>query len=167
MVSDRQPSRGCRRSGNELAGMYYNGEGVPRDLKEAARIGTARQPSRDTLTLIFPLGFMYSKYRGRADRQLYRSGDRGIGRLPSKDSPRAQLVMGFDVRPRRGRAGGYSEAVKWHRKAAEQGDADAQYNLAFQVRRVSGEGVPKDDREAVKWIRKGRRAGPRRSAITT
>ena len=45
-----------------------------------------------------------------------------------------------------------AEAVKWYRKAADQGDADAQYNLGVMY--ASGEGVPENDAEAVKWYRK-------------
>jgi len=35
---------------------------------------------------------------------------------------------------------------------AEQGDARAQYNLGFMY--ATGEGVPENDAEAVKWFRK-------------
>ena len=45
-----------------------------------------------------------------------------------------------------------SEAVKWYRKAAEQGDADAQYNLGWMYK--NGYGISQDDSEAVKWFRK-------------
>jgi len=34
------------------------------------------------------------------------------------------------------------QAVKWFRKAAEQGDADSQFNLGVMY--ANGEGVPKD-----------------------
>ena len=44
------------------------------------------------------------------------------------------------------------EAVKWCRKAAEQNDAEAQYNLG--VCYANGRGVAKDEAEAVKWYRK-------------
>ena len=37
------------------------------------------------------------------------------------------------------------------RHAAEQGDADAQFNLGFAY--ATGEGVPQDDAEAVRWFR--------------
>ena len=43
------------------------------------------------------------------------------------------------------------EAVKWYRKAADQGFAAAQYNLGGMYYR--GEGVAKDEVEAVKWYR--------------
>ena len=36
----------------------------------------------------------------------------------------------------------YAEAVTWYRKAAEQGDADAQYNLGVMY--AKGQGVPQD-----------------------
>ena len=41
------------------------------------------------------------------------------------------------------------EAVTWCRKAADQGNATAQYNLGVMYDK--GEGVPKNDVEAYKW----------------
>jgi TPR repeat protein len=46
----------------------------------------------------------------------------------------------------------YAEVAKWHRKAAEQGAMDAQYNLAQLY--LFGEGVTQDNAEAAKWWRK-------------
>ena len=43
------------------------------------------------------------------------------------------------------------EAVKWYRLSAEQGYAEAQFNLGFMY--DNGEGVPQDYKEAVKWYR--------------
>ena len=43
------------------------------------------------------------------------------------------------------------------RQAAEQGDAEAQNKLGFMY--DEGEGVPEDDREAVKWYRKAAEQG--------
>ncbi|MDA1306902.1 MAG: sel1 repeat family protein, partial [Acidobacteria bacterium] len=43
----------------------------------------------------------------------------------------------------------YVEAVAWYRKAADQGDAAAQYNLGAMY--FKGEGVPQDYVEAHKW----------------
>ena len=45
-----------------------------------------------------------------------------------------------------------AEAVKWYRKAAEQNDAWAQFNLGYCY--ANGQGVAKDKVEAVKWYRK-------------
>jgi TPR repeat protein len=44
------------------------------------------------------------------------------------------------------------EAVRWYRKAADQGDAGAQSNLGFCY--ANGTGVAKDEVEAVRWYRK-------------
>ncbi len=44
-----------------------------------------------------------------------------------------------------------TEAVKWYRLAAEQGDADAQAFLGEMYE--NGKGVPEDETEAVKWYR--------------
>jgi len=46
---------------------------------------------------------------------------------------------------------GLAEAVKLYRKAAEQGNAEAQSNLGVMY--DEGEGVLQDDAEAVKWFR--------------
>ena len=43
------------------------------------------------------------------------------------------------------------EAVKWYRKAADQGYKYAQNNLGLMYE--DGKGVPKDYKEAVKWYR--------------
>ena len=50
-----------------------------------------------------------------------------------------------------------AEAVKWLRKAAEQGDALGQYGLGFMY--ANGHGVPRDDAEAAKWSRKAAEQG--------
>ena len=51
----------------------------------------------------------------------------------------------------------YSEAVKWFRKAAEQGYAAAQNNLGMCYK--NGEGVTRDYSEAVKWYQKAAERG--------
>ena len=43
-----------------------------------------------------------------------------------------------------------AEAVKWYRKAAEQGDAEAQANLGFMY--DNGKGVPQNDVQAYAWL---------------
>ncbi|RLB71806.1 MAG: hypothetical protein DRH07_05860, partial [Deltaproteobacteria bacterium] len=55
------------------------------------------------------------------------------------------------------------EAVKWYRKAAEQGDAKAQFNLGLMY--VKGNGVTLDHVEAVKWYRKAAEQGVAKAQI--
>ena len=51
----------------------------------------------------------------------------------------------------------YGEAVRWYRRAAEQGIARAQFNLGLMY--VKGQGVPQDDGEAARWYRKAAEQG--------
>jgi TPR repeat protein len=50
-----------------------------------------------------------------------------------------------------------AEAVGWYRKAAEQGDAGAQYNLGLC--HEIGRGVAQDEAEAVSWYAKAAEQG--------
>ena len=53
--------------------------------------------------------------------------------------------------------GDYGTASTYFRKAAEQGDADAQYFLGWMY--DNGEGVTQNDKEAVKWYLKAAEQG--------
>jgi TPR repeat protein len=45
-----------------------------------------------------------------------------------------------------------TEAVKWYRKAADKGNATAQFNLGMCYK--NGIGTSKDESEAARWFRK-------------
>jgi hypothetical protein len=64
----------------------------------------------------------------------------------------AQCMMGVMYHVGHGVPQDYIEAVRWYRKAADQGYAHAQNNLGAMY--YEGHGVPEDDAEAVKWYRK-------------
>ena len=84
----------------------------------------------------------------------------------------AQLLVGSAYRFGEGVPQDYAEAVKWYRRAAEQGEASAQNNLqavpwyrraAEQPHAVAqyslgvyhyGQGIPQDYAEAMKWYRR-------------
>jgi TPR repeat protein len=51
----------------------------------------------------------------------------------------------------------YVEAAKWFRKAAEQGEAEAQYYLGRLYEK--GQGVTEDNQQAVQWYRKAAEQG--------
>ena len=63
---------------------------------------------------------------------------------------RMAAFLGVEVRRGRGVPQDYAESVKWYRAAAEQGYADAQFNLGFSYK--EGRGVPKDYVQAHKWF---------------
>ena len=50
-----------------------------------------------------------------------------------------------------------TQAVQWYRRAAEQGDAQAQHDLGFMY--DLGRGVPQDYEQAVKWYRHAAQQG--------
>ena len=62
---------------------------------------------------------------------------------------------------RNGKPKNEAEAVKWYRKASDQGYASAQYHLALCY--YNGQGVTQDYSEAVKWYRKAAEQGDARS----
>ncbi len=71
---------------------------------------------------------------------------------------KAMYNMGNDYYyGRNGKTKDYAEAVKWYRKAAEQGYADGQNDLGYMYRK--GLGVTQDYAEAVKWYRKAAEQG--------
>jgi len=69
--------------------------------------------------------------------------------VPAWAGPQEDFKKGYGYY----QAENYDEAVKWYRKAAEQGYAPAQYRLGEL--HYDGQGVPQDYAEAAKWQRKG------------
>ena len=73
-------------------------------------------------------------------------------RLPCRVDARAQSLIGSIYREGLGVPKNDAEAVKWYRKAAQQGHVMAQVYLGFMY--DNGYGVPENDAEALKWYRK-------------
>jgi hypothetical protein len=75
-----------------------------------------------------------------------------------KGDPNAQDVLGgLYIDGQQGVPQNYTEAVKWFRRAADQGLADAQFKLGVAYDR--GQGAPQDYEEAIKWYRKAAEQG--------
>lgn len=51
----------------------------------------------------------------------------------------------------------YANAAEYFLKAAQQGDAEAQFSLANMF--VEGQGIPRDEQQAVSWFRKAAEQG--------
>lgn len=80
------------------------------------------------------------------------SGDQMSDEGGSRDDPEMQTKIGNRYKTGEGVDKNYETAVSWYRKAADQGFAGAQNNLAVMYEK--GLGVPKDDFEAAKWYRR-------------
>ena len=75
----------------------------------------------------------------------------------------SQVKMGNQYALGQGVARNSQEAVKWFRRAAEQGSPDGQYRLGgmYEV----GFGVPPDSATAVKWYQQAGKARTRRRGV--
>ena len=79
---------------------------------------------------------------------------------PVKLRTEKQLFLGIKYRNsgiKYRNSGNDGEAVKWYRKAAQQGDVLAQINLGWMYQ--NGKGVLQDDAEAVRWYQKAAQQG--------
>ena len=61
------------------------------------------------------------------------------------------IAQDLDAGLKAAQAGDFQTALKEWKPLADQGDADAQYNLGLMY--ADGEGVPEDDAEAARWYR--------------
>lgn len=88
----------------------------------------------------------------------YQTALRELQPLAERGVPEAQFVLGVMYGDGQGVAKNPSESLKWLRRAAEQGYADAQVDLGSRYS-FGWEGVPEDDAEAVKWYRRAAEQG--------
>ena len=110
-----------------LGDLYDVGLGVPQDCAEALR-WYRRAADQENARAQCQLGVLFNHgYPGML--QLFFGSLCGAGQVVPQD---------------------HAEAALWYRKAAEQGDPDAQFNLGLSY--AGGEGVPQDDAEAHMWL---------------
>lgn len=126
-----------------LGVMYRDGQGVPRDDKEAVKWFrlAAEQGYADAQ---YRLGSMYHGKDNREAVKWYRLA-------AAQGNADAQYYLGVMYSYGQGVSQDYREVAKWYRLAAKQGNADAQSSLGAMY--YHGRGVPQDYREAVKWHR--------------
>ena len=121
-----------------LARMYEKGQGLPQDTFEA--VAWYHQAAEQGLVLAqYALGDIYRV--GEGDDFDY-GGDEDSGEV-------SDIHLGVPQ--------DYAEAMRWYRKAAEQGFALAQSAVGSMYAR--GEGVPQDGSEAMRWYRKAAEQG--------
>ena len=81
----------------------------------------------------------------------------GTKKRPNKDSQKLNLTWEMIYKNAEGVPQNYEEATKWHQKAAEQGFAEAQFNLGVMY--TNAEGVSQNYEEAAKWYLKAAEQG--------
>jgi TPR repeat protein len=140
---------GDRQAQLQLASMYQEGQGVPKDGSAALKWYRAAAEQGDpqaqtVLALAYSKGDGVAQDYAEAARWYRKAAEQGIGK--------AQLELGAMYAEGEGLQRDPAEAAKWLRKAAEQGLAYAQCALGILLE--AGRGVAKDHGEAAKWYRK-------------
>jgi hypothetical protein len=138
----------------ELARIYYEGKGVPRDYGEAIR-WYGKAADHGYTKAQFNLGNLY--YRGQGVPRDYSEAIRWYRRAADQGDVKGQDALGYAYYNGEGVPQEYSEAVRWYRRAADQGYYLAQQALGDMY--AKGQGVPQDDTEAVVWYRKAAEQG--------
>ena len=147
-----------------LGGMYYFGQGVPKNYKKAVK--WIRKSAKQGYVLAqFDLGEMY--YDGHQGvPKNYKKAAKWYHESAEQNWDLAQYRLGEmyyrgevgeGLMKNEGVTNNYAEAAKWYRKAAEQELDWAQFDLGQMYFR--GEGVPKNYAEAVKWWREAAEQG--------
>jgi TPR repeat protein len=154
---------------SDLGLMYEEGHGVPQDYAEAVR-WYRRAAEQGNARAQFNLGLMYEG--GHGVPQDYVEAVRWYRRAAEQGNARAQNNLGliyahdaflddFDQRAMPDPEGrvprDYGEAIRWFRKAAEQGNAKSQFSLAFKYEQ--GQEVSQNYTEAIHWYRKAAEQG--------
>jgi TPR repeat protein/serine/threonine protein kinase len=80
-----------------------------------------------------------------------------LEQLVAQNYPVAQFALGWMYEKGRGVEQNNTEAVRWYRRAAKQGNEKAQNNLGWMYE--NGKGVEQNNTEAVRWYRKAAKQG--------
>jgi TPR repeat protein len=130
----------------DLGVLYAQGRGVERDLDEAAR-WYRQAAEQGNAAAQFALGQMYSRGWGMPRDESDALRWFQMANDPNSDGPPTDwaVIDGYGVQQDQ------QAAAYWYRQAAEQGHAEAQFNLGRLY--ATGQGVPRDQEEALRWIR--------------
>ena len=138
----------------KLGMMYYKGQGVAKDYKEAftwfkkaAEQGYA--PAQNNLGYCYEKGIGTSKDENQAFYWFKKAAEQG--------DAAAQNWLGYCYRQGIGTSKDENQAFYWYKKAAEQGYPAAQNWLGYCYRQ--GIGTSKDENQAFYWFKKAAEQG--------
>lgn len=118
-----------------LAVMYANGQGVPKDYSEARN--WLRKPIKQGHSgAQFFLGLMYAN--GQGLQKDHAEAVKWYRKAASQGYDDAQNSLGVMYYRGQGVKQDYAQALKWYREAAAQGNPQAQFNLSLME--ASGQG---------------------------
>lgn len=144
--------------------MYEKGNGVKASLKKAkkwfklaAEQGIAKAQ--------YKLGLMHLK--GQGVKKNYRKAIKWLKMSANQGNVKAQAGLGLIFENGQGVPQDYDKAIRWYQLAVDQGNAKAQkiltqllkkrvkaqINLGLGIKFETGQGVPQDYNEAIRWYR--------------
>lgn len=142
-----EAERGDAEAQFTLGAMYYKGQGVPQDYKEAVRWYT-KAAEQGYVEAQSSLGSMY--LIGNNIQQDYTKAAKWLTKAAEQGHAEAQKNLAFMYEIGQGVPQNYKEAVKWFRKAAEQGGLRSQVKLGMSYY-FGFSGYSKNYQEAFKW----------------
>ena len=134
-----------------LGAMYEKGQGVARDDTQALkwyRKAVGRAEAQYALGTTDALGKGVAVHEAKAPEPSP-PPSQAAALQPPTQAPRIPVVEG---ELSKGLVQDDVQTLEWYRKAAGQGDADAQYALGAMY--AKGDGVARDDTQAAEWYRK-------------
>ena len=132
----------------DLGVLYAKGQGVPENFAEAAkwfRKAADQGKASAQYNLAYPV-----HRRVKAWRRISPRPRSGIARRRSRATWIRKTAWPRCTASGDGVQQDFAEAAKWYRKAADQGDIDAQNELGSLY--GNGQGVPQDYVEAYRWF---------------
>ena len=129
----------------KLGMAYLEGKVVARDEVEAVKWWRKAADQGYAMALINLISMGADSPKGGVTQEEVAERKKALRKFAEHGDPKAQYLLGFITEDR-------VEAVKWFRKAADQGDEEAALALwgAYQ----DGGGVLKNPAEGIKWLRK-------------
>ena len=132
-------------------GLFYaSGRGVAQDDADGRQVVSQGRRARQRGGAIQPRRDVQHWTRGFARRCRRRFN--GIARRRTREAPKRNSASASSTPTAAGVPQDDVEAVRWYRRAADRGDANAQTSLGFMY--ANGRGVPRDFAEAANWYRK-------------
>ncbi len=129
----------------ELGVLYFNGEGVAKNIPEALRLFTL-SADKNYLDSQINLGWIYRHTPGYVD--VAKSAKYYLLAAQQNDAE-SQYILGLMYKAGEGLPKSDKDAVSWLMKAADQNHHEAQTALGDMYEK--GLGVKKDKVEALKW----------------
>ena len=137
-----------------LGEMYYHGEGVHQDYKQAVKWFT-KAAKQGHAKAQYNLGVIYRQ--GDGVQKDYKQAVKWYIKSAEQGHAKAQHNLGLMYKQGEGVKQDYDKAVKWLTKAAEQGVAEAPNHLGWMYEQ--GEGVQQDYKQAFEWYTKAAEQG--------